>query len=347
MTPLPSSKPSRASCVADGLRGLLLGCLLLGLGSCGKPETENAEQDIPEQGADTASPSRAPAGKKPESRAHQRKGAEVRFLSYNVENWLTMERYENRKPVGNTPKPEKEKSQVIRILSENKPDILGLCEVGTKDDLREIQRLLEKKGISLPHLHHSTGGDPVRSLGLLSRHPIVSTNTSAPIEYRLQGKTFEMSRGILDATVDADGLKLRFLGVHLKSKREIPDGDQEVMRVNEARLLRRHVDSLFASEPKARLVVYGDFNDSYPSATVRTITSHPNPEFRLRPVYLRDSRGEAWTHHWGMHDIYSRIDFITTSDTLRDRVEYKASRIIDDPAWDQASDHRPLLVVFR
>ena len=347
MRPLPLSNPGRAPWIASARCWFFLGILIFSLASCDKQNRDHADVSQTSEPTLAETPARSKSGKKSSTRSTKWTASGLRFVSYNVENWLTMERYEDRKPVGNTPKPTGEKNQVIRMLAEARPDIVGLCEIGTKQDLQEIQRLLKDAGIPLPHLHHSTGSDPVRSLGLLSRHPIVSTASSTHTEYRLQGKTFHMGRGVLDATVDVDGSKLRFLGVHLKSKREVPEGDQEAMRVSEARLLRRHVDDIFQSDPDAPLIVYGDFNDTYPSTTVRTITSHPNPSFRLRPVYLRDSRGEAWTHHWNSHDIYSRIDFVTLADSLRDHVDYKASRIIDDAGWDKASDHRPLLVVFR
>jgi endonuclease/exonuclease/phosphatase family metal-dependent hydrolase len=347
MTP-PPRKPGNTSRVLRGIFWFLAGWLILSGWSCNNPEEKRPDSTQLEQPAEVPTPPGNEQDKIRDASPRLTENApQVRFVSYNVLNWLTMERFEDRKPVGKSPKPDTEKKQVIRILTEIRPDILGLCEIGSKKDLEEIQSLLNQSGISLPHLYHSTGPDPVRSLGLLSRHPIVSTDSSAPLEYRLQGKTFGMGRGILDATIHADGLKLRFLGVHLKSKREVPEGDQEAMRVNEARLLRKHVDSIFQSAPQAPLVVYGDFNDTYPSTAVRTICSHPDPAFRLRPIYLRDSRREAWTHHWKPHDIYSRIDFVTTSETLRNRVDYNGSHIIDNTAWDQASDHRPLLVIFR
>jgi len=327
------------------LRALVLGSLILGSWSCDRKSAPDGNGDA----VDRAAVDPAHIQDRPEPAAATAKvpGRELRFLSYNVENWLTMERYENRRAVGRKTKPAAEKNEVIRIMAASRPDVIGLCEIGTREDLKEIQRMMEDAGVKLPYLHHSTGADAVRALGLLSRHPIVANEVPPVLEYRLQGKTFGMGRGILDATVQADDGKLRFLGVHLKSKRPIPDGDQELMRVNEARLLRKHVDSIFQSDPKAALVVYGDFNDTFPSVTVRTITSHTDAAFRLRPVYLRDSRRQAWTHHWAPHDIYSRIDFVTVSAALRNRVDYKASHIIDDDAWDKASDHRPLMVVFR
>jgi endonuclease/exonuclease/phosphatase family metal-dependent hydrolase len=287
------------------------------------------------------------AGRTPSAKPSRAHSQGLRFIAYNVENWLTMERFKGRTSLGQATKPEEEKCAVIRILAVQQPDMLGLCEVGTREDLIEIQQRMADAGVPLPHLHHYRGADSVRALGFLSRHPLTVHPPPSSLVYSLHGRKFAMNRGILDVSVHVDGLALRFLGAHLKSKREVEDGDQEAMRIHEARLLRQHVDRIFKANPTAPLVVYGDFNDTYPTPTVRTITSHPDPAFRLRPVYLRDTRREAWTHHWAQHDIYSRIDFVTLSRSLSGRVNARASKIVEDAVWDKASDHRPLLVVFR
>ena len=51
----------------------------------------------------------------------------LRFIAYNVENWLTMDRYVDRKALKNSPKPESEKQEVVRILVANAPDVIGMC----------------------------------------------------------------------------------------------------------------------------------------------------------------------------------------------------------------------------
>lgn len=271
----------------------------------------------------------------------------LRFIGYNVENWLTMDRFINNKSAKSAPKPDEEKKAVVHILVANQPDVVGICEIGEASDLAEIQESLKAAGLNLPHSHYSGGTDPVRHLGLLSRHPIHSTAKAAQLEYRMNGQTFGFNRGVLDATVTANGNSYRFLGVHLKSKRDVEEGDQEQMRINEAHLLRKHVDAIFETDPQARLLVYGDFNDTYPSKAVKAITGSENESKRLSPIYLKDSRGEAWTHHWKNQDIYSRIDFVTVSRALRSEVDFKASRIIEDDGWDTASDHRAVMVIFK
>ena len=66
----------------------------------------------------------------------------------------------------------------------------------------------------------------------------------------------------------------------------------------------------------------------------------------LSPILAKDSRGETWTHRYTVEDSYSRIDFITVSQALKRHVKRNGSRIIDDPLWEAASDHRALVVRF-
>jgi endonuclease/exonuclease/phosphatase family metal-dependent hydrolase len=271
----------------------------------------------------------------------------LRFIAYNVENWLTMDRYVDRKSLKGASKPENEKQAVVELLTRHTPDVIGVCEIGTAADLAELQERLKAAGLVLPHSHYMGGSDPTRRLGLLSRFPITSTAKPAASEYQLAGQTYAINRGILDATVQARGKSYRFLGVHLKSKREIKQADQEAMRFNEARLLRQHVDSIFAADSDARLVVYGDVNDTRPTRTMRMITGKYNDPTYLTAIPAKDSQQTAWTHHWALHDIYSRIDFVTVSRALRPEVDFPAAKIIDDAGWDTASDHRAILAIFR
>jgi len=271
----------------------------------------------------------------------------LRFITYNVKNWLIMDRVVDHKIVQKIPKPDSEKKAVIRILANNSPDVVGLCEIGETTDLTELRNDLKTAGLDLPHFQYTGGSDPVRHLGLLSRFPITATAQPAETEFHMKGQTFAINRGILDATIEARGKSYRFIGIHLKSRREIADADQEEMRINEARLVRRHLDTILKTDADTRLLVYGDFNDTRPSTAFKTITGNTgDPDF-LTAVPFKDSHGEAWTHYWASQDIYSRFDYVIVTRALKPDVDFRASRIIDEPAWSEASDHRPLLAVFR
>jgi endonuclease/exonuclease/phosphatase family metal-dependent hydrolase len=292
-----------------------------------------ASQQQPPAAAATATPAATTSG--------------LRFITYNVENWLTMDRYVDRQALKGAPKPDSEKRAAVQILARHQPDVVGLCEIGTREDLAELQAGLKASGLDLPHAHYVGGSDPIRHLGLLSRFPIASTATPATLDYQLNGSNYSINRGILDATITARGKTYRFLGVHLKSKREVEEGDQEKMRLHEAHLLRNHVDAILQADAKARLVVYGDFNDTWGNATLKTIVGSYNDPSYLTAIRASDRAGVHWTHYWELHDIYSRFDFITVSQPLKRDVDFTNSHIIDDPEWKAASDHRPVLAIFK
>jgi endonuclease/exonuclease/phosphatase family metal-dependent hydrolase len=334
---------------APGLLGAFF--LYIALSACrDKQQTEDwsgHKQEAP-AALTVAPPAPAPA-KTPEAPTPGAAAVDttsIRFVSYNVENWLTMERFANGKGATSA-KPEKERKAVVQALLAAKPDILGVSEIGNEDDVKDLQRHLADVGIPLPHSHLNRGADDTRSLVILSRFPIGKTVARDNLAYRIQGEEFKMQRGILDATIATPVGPFRFLGVHLKSKREVDEGDQEEMRRSESHLLRREVDAILREDPEARLVVYGDFNDTRNSPTLRTAQGPARSNSALTTIPLRDSRGHLWTHHWDYQDVYSRFDYVMVSPVLRDLVDRDHSKILDGEETAGASDHRPLLVILK
>ena len=265
------------------------------------------------------------------------------FCSYNLKNWLTMERSVG-KPA--TPKPENERAQVVKTLAAIHPDILGVCEIGTADDLAELQQRLQAAGVDLPYTELAHGGDPSRRLALLSRLPIKTRNTQTTLTYQIGAQTLPFQRGILDVTIAiTPTFDLHLLGVHLKSMRTVSDADQSEMRRNEARLLRLHIDSIFTQEPGACILTYGDFNAHRNEPSLAEIMGSPrSAETSLTDVLLRDANGEVWTHFWDTADIYSRLDYCFTSRLLRPHIDTRNSYVHADREFYKASDHRPLVL---
>jgi len=341
----PSLKPSQAFFSA-------LGCALalLTTPACGKRHGSPTWNSP----GDSASPAATLPAARPKTTVKRASAGTddttsgLRLVAYNVENWLTMDRSHDHTDAKGVSKPAAAKRAVIQLLSHNAPDVLGVCEIGSRDDLAELQSALKASGVELPHLYYTGGGDELRHLGLLSRFPITSTTTppAAELDFKLNGSAYTMNRGILDATIQANGKPYRLVGVHLKSKREVADGDQDAIRLCEARVLRHHVDAILTADPGARLIVYGDFNDTRASAALKIVTGNSGDATCLTPIPVHDKQGERWTHFWALQDIYSRFDFITVSQSLRHEVNATTSRVIDDPEWIDASDHRALLAVF-
>ena len=271
--------------------------------------------------------------------------APTRFLAYNLKNYLTMRRYVDGKAVYRH-KPQEEIDALIEIISSAKPDILGLCEIGTHADLEDLQKRLKTAGINLPHSHRVSGSDRTRALGLLSRYPIVSTGKPQKTNYTIGGAPFTISRGILDTTVQLPHKSIRLLGIHFKSKRPVPDADQALMRRNESLLLRKHIEDILRHQSDTPLLVYGDFNDTRNSKSVSSVRGRSNSSAHMKIIELLDKRGQSWTHHWKHEDIYSRIDFVMTNSVLEPFIKKEACKLLDPENWETASDHRPMLIVI-
>ncbi len=272
----------------------------------------------------------------------------VTLAFYNLKNYLAMERRLDGEVVPDAPKPESEVQAVIDGLTSIRPDILGVCEMGDETFLTDLQSRLKAVGIDLPHtelVRDSAGWD--RNLALLSRFPIATRHSRDDYTYELAGKKHAFQRGVLDVNLKiSPRYHLRCIVLHLKSKREVPEGDETLMRLNEARLARRHIDGILGEEPGANLLVMGDFNDLRPEAPIKTLQGGFGGTGYLNALSLTDPHGFRWTHHWSFADSYSRFDYALVSEGLEKEIVRDACRIHHWVNWDKASDHRPLVVTL-
>jgi len=272
---------------------------------------------------------------------------EVRLATYNVENYLSMPRMGDGTRVESAPKPEPEVQAVVRILSALKPDLLVLTEMGGPLELLDLQDRLAKAGFSLPYSTLVDGADEERKVALLSRWAIKESHSRDDVVFELDGRPQRMSRGILDATVAIPTAgDLRILGLHLKSRRPVPQFDQAQFRQREALAVRHHLDAIFACEAAGPLVLLGDLNDTIQEEPVKTILGVRGGRGALHPVRPVDRRGESWTHFWKVADSYSRIDYIFLSSDLVARIDPDQTGIYDGEDWREASDHRPVFTTL-
>ena len=269
----------------------------------------------------------------------------VTFCSYNLKNWLAMDRFDGEKTTQGAPKPDEEKDAIVAIIAAIHPDILGVCEIGGEEDLRDLQKRLKAKGVDLGNSTVGHGGDPTRKLGLLTRFPIVKENHQRNLQYQIGDLVLPFQRGILDATVKVtDGFSLNCLGVHLKSMRAIPEADQALMRRNEAHLLRKHMDAILSAAPDTNIVLYGDFNEHRNEPAIDEIIGSRASDAVMTEVKLWDRNGEVWTHFWDTADSYARLDYFFVSKPLRNHIDFAKSYIYASRDFYKASDHRPIVI---
>ncbi len=272
--------------------------------------------------------------------------AAVRVVFYNLKNYLAMDRRVAGEYRKGAPKPAEEIEPLIEGLAAVRPDILGVCEIGTSDHLEDLRSRLHAAGVPLPHtelVRARSGFD--RNLALLSRFPIVETDSSDTYTYRLDGQVHPFQRGVLDATIQVTpDYRLRCVVLHLKSKREVPGADEARMRLSEAELARTHLDGIFRHAPETNLLVIGDLNDHRHEAPVKALQGYFGGRGYLSPLPLSDRYGFRWTHHWVYADSYSRFDYALVSRGITGEIDRDRSFIHHWEDWDDASDHRPLVV---
>ncbi len=274
-------------------------------------------------------------------RAH---GGEVVFAGYNLEDFFQASDFpDGREKVS---KPPRAIAAEIRIIQEIHPDILGVCEMGPPNEFADFKARLKAAGLDYPETEYVQGPDPERHVALLSKYPILARQSLPDVPYQMDGREEKISRGILDVTIAIGGEKIRFIGVHLKSKLKDTAEDEAELRRNEAHLLRQHLDDVLGADPGAKLVVYGDFNDTKNSPALKDVAGERNSGTGLRDLWLGDSQGDHWTEYWDMQDVYTRIDYIFVTRNLLPAVEMAKSYVYRGPYWNEASDHRAVVATF-
>ncbi len=271
--------------------------------------------------------------------------AEIVFASYNLENYFHASDFpDGRERISKSPEAI---AAEIHVIQDIHPDILGVCEMGPPGEFADFKARLKSAGLDYPETEYVQGPDPERHVALLSKYPIVSRQSLPDVPFEMDGREEKAARGFLDVTLSVGETKLRFIGVHLKSKLKDTWEDEAELRRNEAHLLRQHIETVLDGDPAAKLVVYGDFNDTKNAPCLKEVMGARTSDRALRDLWLRDSDGDHWTEYWDAADVYTRIDYILVTRDLLPAVDLPKSYVYRSPYWNQASDHRAVVATFR
>jgi endonuclease/exonuclease/phosphatase family metal-dependent hydrolase len=270
---------------------------------------------------------------------------EIVFASYNLENYFQASDFPDEKE--KISKSPDSIAAEIRVIQDIHPDILGVCEMGPPGEFADFKARLKAAGLDYPETEYVQGPDPQRHVALLSKYPISSRQSLSDVPYAMDGREEKISRGILDVTISVGDAKLRFIGVHLKSKLKDTIEDESDLRRNEAHLLRKHMDDVLDADPATKLVVYGDFNDTKNEPCLKEVLGGRGSARAMRDLWLKDTDGDHWTEYWNTADVYSRIDYILVTRDLLSAVDYPRSYIYRSPYWNKASDHRAVVAALR
>ncbi len=150
---------------------------------------------------------------------------------------------------------------------------------------------------------------------------------------------------MLDVTIQVNpDYRFRALVVHLKSKRPVPEMSQAAMRLEEARIVRRHAVRLLRAKPGVNLLLMGDLNDEPDSAALKAVRGREPP--LLYPLPAVDRQGRAFTHFWATGGRRSQIDYLLVNEAMRAEVVSGGIGVADADGWNDASDHRAVYARF-
>ena len=286
---------------------------------------------------------------------HTASAETFRVATFNVENYLDQPT-QTRKQV----KSEAAKAKIRESILAMKPDVIAFEEMGSLSALTELRDSLKSAGLDYTYLEHVAGWDTNIHVAVLSRFPFTDRRSHTNDTFLLNGRRFSVSRGFaeLDVRVNTNYVFTLFVA-HLKSKRPVPEADEAEMRLEEAKLLREKIDTRLEANPNANIIVLGDFNDTYNAASTKAVVGRgkfklvdtrpserngdnlPNPS---NPAW--SPRSITWTHHYGVEDSYSRIDYILLSPGMAKEWIAGETYVVTVPNWGIASDHRPLVATF-
>ena len=184
--------------------------------------------------------------------------------------------------------------------------------------------------------------DQTRHLAILSSYPIEANKSKRELSYKINRVERLMGRGLLHATIKLPGGLTHFVGLHLKSKREMKDFDQAEIRLNEARLAREHCEALMKEDPDARIVVYGDFNDTRKTPPLAMLMEQPRLPRRRLPQGFPIISGLIS----GLATAVCPLDWVLVFQPSTSR-RHGSFYIVDPEIWNEASDHRATLVTFK
>lgn len=265
---------------------------------------------------------------------------EFSVMTFNVMRWC----YDDRDAGGqrNDPKPQSEKEAVIKIIAKVKPDVLAVEEMGNARHFQEFQDLLMAAGLNYPNTEYVPSKEGSVNLAVLTHFPILARQSITNEDYTIGDSVMGVQRGFISVDIQpSPTYRFRLMTAHLKSKIYSSHGQTE-MRRNEARLLNKHVRRALDEHTNLNLLVVGDMNDSMGSAAMREVMG--NQLLDLRPS---DAFGDIWSHFWSEAEEYSRIDYLLVSSAMISEVVSNKTHVVRDPLTYQASDHRPVVGVFK
>lgn len=272
----------------------------------------------------------------------------VRIATYNVRNYLVMDRHVGASWRPSYPKPENEKAGIREVIKSTRPDILVLQEMGSLDFLEELRADLNSEGLHYPYAVHLNGPDLVRHIAVLSMLPPEEVLKFKHLDFKYLGRREKVKRGMLEISfLGPQDERFTLFAVHLKSRYEEDKADPEsnLRRTREAEACRKMIITRTLDKDHNKFMILGDFNSHPRSAPLRRFYKRGKLQIGSQ-LPAHDSRGEKWTYFYNKELSYHTVDGFVLSAEMAPHVKAGTARIADLTDTLVGSDHRMVYADF-
>lgn len=240
-------------------------------------------------------------------------------------------------------KPRDELEKLAAMLREIDADVIAFEEVESRGYLERFLEVFVPE-LGYEHVVHFEGND-LRGIDvcLASRLPVGAVTSFRHRSFPgVSGESRRFERDLLCVTIEPPSCKsFEVWVVHLKSNYGGRDAAEPV-RLTEANAVRRVLDERLKADPKARIVLCGDFNDTWDSATMKTIAGEGEMAMRC---FAEELPADARVTY-NREPYRTMIDFLLFSPALAEAYRAKSYRIHAGEQASAASDHNAVSAVL-
>ncbi|MDQ8203069.1 endonuclease/exonuclease/phosphatase family protein [Pelagicoccus sp. SDUM812003] len=276
----------------------------------------------------------------------------LRVATYNLRNYLSMDRLVEGRYRLDYPKREIEKAVVRETILALEADVLAVQEVGSQDFLRELREDLARDGLVYHGMALVRGEDQSRMVGALWREDrgfSVESLEHVDLDFTIFGEASRVKRGMLELRVRiaSTDQELALFALHLKSKYTDDERDPQssLRRAGEAQAARDRILRRCSEPSRNMFVIAGDLNDGPHSSAVRRFLSKGEVQISRLQDHS-DHQKQIWTHFYEKGAEYSRIDYLLVSPGL-EAVAVLNGGVYWHEDFFRGSDHRPVWMDIR
>ena len=222
-------------------------------------------------------------------------------------------------------------------------DVLVLQEVENRGYLNDFNRAL-LSDLGYQHVVLTEGNDKRGiDVAVLSRLPVGPVTSYRHLTFPdANGEAMYFRRDFLQVRIEPEkGKPFDVFAVHLKSKYGGESGD--VIRLGEARMVRKLLDRFLKKDLQRRFILCGDFNDTIESPSMKAIVGTGGGA--LKTFFDEVPPAERITYN--LEPYQSMIDFILASPAMAAEYVKGSYQIFPGSPSETGSDHNAVVARFR